>query len=218
MKMDVVKLLKTQDVGYLQTIVQQTRLAREKAEKRLVLLRVGAGVGVEGGVLGKGTRMMFDEDGELVVDKKKKSQVALDDDDHHDDEEMDMDMDMDNMDLDDLDDLTDLYDGESEQNDGKSADKVKNGKSTDDGKSEDKVKNGKSTNDTTNLSKEEIRQRRKKVRAQEVLQKYLQALTEREHDLTAALTQLQEQRARMSNSVGGVNKEGVKFKVRERKR
>jgi U3 small nucleolar RNA-associated protein 11 len=51
-----------------------------------------------------------------------------------------------------------------------------------------------------------------------VLQNHLEALKDRERDLSVALSQLQHQRARMNNTVGGVNKEGVKFKVRERKR
>ena len=40
----------------------------------------------------------------------------------------------------------------------------------------------------------------------------------KERELAAAEEELEKQRAKMSNSVGGVNKNGVKFKIRERKR
>jgi U3 small nucleolar RNA-associated protein 11 len=46
----------------------------------------------------------------------------------------------------------------------------------------------------------------------------LRALKKRERELGTALHELEMQRARMSNSIGGTNKDGVKFKVRGRKR
>lgn len=184
MSMDVVKLLKTQDAGYLQTVLQQTRRAREKIEKHAVLMTAGA----DASSLSK--RMVFDDNGDLVEEKGTREAF---------DEDMDLDLD-DLADLGDLDGLDDL-DGIDGGDDG-----------SEDGKSE----SGES--DTAGLSKEEVKQRRKKRRAQEVLQNHLEALKDRERDLSAALTQLQDQRARMNNTVGGVNKNGVKFKVRERKR
>ncbi|KAG9532708.1 hypothetical protein KCU79_g22686, partial [Aureobasidium melanogenum] len=178
--------LKTQDAGYLQTVLQQTRRAREKIEKQAVLMTTG----VDASSISK--RKVFDENGELIEETKK--QPAFEDDD-------DMDLDLDDLaDLGDLDGLDDLdgIDGDGSGSEG--------------GKSEGEE------SDTEGLSKEEIRQRRKKRRAQEVLQNHLEALKDRERDLSLALSQLQHQRARMNNTVGGVNKEGVKFKVRERKR
>ncbi|KAH0272529.1 U3 small nucleolar RNA-associated protein 11, partial [Aureobasidium melanogenum] len=186
MNMDIVKLLKTQDAGYLQTVLQQTRRAREKIEKQAVLMTTG----VDASSISK--RKVFDENGELTEETKK--QPAFEGDD-------DMDLDLDDLaDLGDLDGLDDLdgIDGDGSGSEG--------------GKSEGEE------SDTEGLSKEEIRQRRKKRRAQEVLQNHLEALKDRERDLSLALSQLQHQRARMNNTVGGVNKEGVKFKVRERKR
>ena len=186
MNMDIVKLLKTQDAGYLQTVLQQTRRAREKIEKQAVLMTTG----VDASSISK--RKVFDDNGELVEETKMKP--YFDDDD-------DMDLDLDDLaDLGDLDGLDDL--------DGIDGD----GSGSEDSKSEGEE------SDTKGLSKEEIRQRRKKRRAQEVLQNHLEALKDRERDLSVALGQLQHQRARMNNTVGGVNKEGVKFKVRERKR
>ncbi|RMY34831.1 hypothetical protein D0866_05003 [Hortaea werneckii] len=68
------------------------------------------------------------------------------------------------------------------------------------------------------LSKEELAARRRKKNALKVKQRYLDALRDREDQLTEALRRVEAQRARMNGTVGGVNKNGVKFKVRERKR
>jgi U3 small nucleolar RNA-associated protein 11 len=46
----------------------------------------------------------------------------------------------------------------------------------------------------------------------------LDALKDRENDLTIALSEVETQRARMNGTIGGSNKKGVKFKVRSRKR
>jgi hypothetical protein len=46
----------------------------------------------------------------------------------------------------------------------------------------------------------------------------LQIVKKREKELVAAEEELEAQRAKMNSTVGGVNKHGVKFKVRERKR
>jgi U3 small nucleolar RNA-associated protein 11 len=52
----------------------------------------------------------------------------------------------------------------------------------------------------------------------EAQKRMLQALKRREEALIVATRELELQRAKMSNTVGGVNKNGVKFKIRERKR
>ena len=46
----------------------------------------------------------------------------------------------------------------------------------------------------------------------------LQMVKKKERELVAAEEELEKQRAKMTSSVGGVNKNGVKFKIRERKR
>ena len=48
--------------------------------------------------------------------------------------------------------------------------------------------------------------------------KRLQALKDRERDLTLAMGEVEHQRARMNGSIGGVNKNGVKYEMRQRKR
>ncbi|KAI7189848.1 hypothetical protein KC363_g4716 [Hortaea werneckii] len=153
----VVKLMKTQDVGYLGLVVQRTRRLRERVEQEV--------------------KVVFDEEGEMVGGGAA-------------DEEVD-DVGMD------LDDLADL-DGLNGPDDG--AD-VSMDEEEDEG-----------------LSKEELAARRRKKNALKAKQRYLDALRDREDQLTEALRRVEAQRARMNSTVGGVNKNGVKFKVRERKR
>jgi len=162
---DVVKLLKTQDAGYLQTILQQTRRERERVQKDVIL----AGTGVDASMVTK--KKTFDDMGKEIGETN------------------DNDNDEDSMDEDDGFDFSDEEDQASE---------------------DDKAEEG--------LSKEQIQLRRRKRRTLEALQGRLQALTEREKDLSAALMVLENQRAKMNHTVGGVNKNGVKFKIRERKR
>ena len=60
--------------------------------------------------------------------------------------------------------------------------------------------------------------RKRHKRQQEVKISKLEALKVREKSLMAAELELEMQRAKMSSSVGGVTKAGLKWKVRERKR
>lgn len=66
--------------------------------------------------------------------------------------------------------------------------------------------------------KEERAARKLRKRRGEIRQSRLYVLRARERDLLAAEQQLGHQRARMGSSVGGVNQKGVKWKIRERKR
>ena len=95
MNMDVVKLLKTQDAGYLQTVLQQTRRAREKIERQAILTTTGVDAS------GVSKRKVFDDDGEEV------EEISAQQSDFDDDEDMDLDLD-DLADLGDLDGLDDL--------------------------------------------------------------------------------------------------------------
>ena len=60
--------------------------------------------------------------------------------------------------------------------------------------------------------------RKRRKREREAQLSRLNALRSREKELLVAEQELAHQRAKMSNSIGGVNKAGVKFKIRERKR
>jgi len=61
-------------------------------------------------------------------------------------------------------------------------------------------------------------ERKKRQRLQEMRAAKLEALKTRQREILAAADQLDLQRAKMARTVGGVNKNGVKFKIRERKR
>lgn len=60
--------------------------------------------------------------------------------------------------------------------------------------------------------------RKKRRKLQDVRANKLEMLQKRQKEILAAADQLELQRAKMAKTVGGVNKNGVKFKVRERKR
>ena len=158
---DVVDLMKTQDVGYLRTVLQRARREREGLEKEVVGGEVGVRVEVPVG----GKRKVFDEDGEDLAVKPVHDQV------------------------DELDDLDGL-EGWSSSGEEESSDE-----------------------DGT-LSVEEKR----KARKLEAKRRKLRFLKDRERDLTTALREVEEQRANMNGTVGGVNKNGTKFKVRGRKK
>ncbi|RVX67521.1 hypothetical protein B0A52_08874 [Exophiala mesophila] len=61
-------------------------------------------------------------------------------------------------------------------------------------------------------------ERKKRKRLQEIRVAKLEALKKRQREVLAAADELDLQRAKMARTVGGVNKNGVKFKIRERKR
>jgi U3 small nucleolar RNA-associated protein 11 len=61
-------------------------------------------------------------------------------------------------------------------------------------------------------------ERKKRKRLQEMRVAKLEALKKRQQEILAATDQLELQRAKMARTVGGVNRDGVKFKIRERKR
>jgi len=71
---------------------------------------------------------------------------------------------------------------------------------------------------TSKLPKDQLRIQRQQKRSQQVLSRWLETLVSREKQLSRALDHLDSQRAKIHNTVGGVNKSGVKFKLRERKR
>jgi U3 small nucleolar RNA-associated protein 11 len=174
LSLDVVKLLKTQDVGYLRTILQQTRKERERLEASLKLDGVSERGGVK--ILGQdgkaGRHTVFVDS---VMEQKaiarenirgnKKNQTDSDDED----EEMDAEVDSTGIE--------------------------------------------EAPKDKTNM--EDAHNARSAALARLRL---LEAVKKRERELVTAEQELELQRAKMSNSIGGFNKKGVKFKIRERKR
>jgi U3 small nucleolar RNA-associated protein 11 len=184
--MDVVKLLKTQDAGYIRTMLQMVRNEREELEKRLVLEDEEVRVLKDGEDTRKGRHTVyvgkkeeqdeFDDDewfgkgGEMPgSEARKEPQLEDDDDDHH---------------------------------------TVKQPK-----------KPSKKLQEAQELAKKEDRMfMSKRERAQQRAAAHLEALKARERALAAAEEELEIQRAKINHTVGGVNKNGVKFKIRERKR
>lgn len=61
-------------------------------------------------------------------------------------------------------------------------------------------------------------ERKRRKRIAEARANKLEALKKRQLEIMAVADQLELQRAKMARTVGGVNKNGVKFKIRERKR
>ncbi|PNS17351.1 hypothetical protein CAC42_7034 [Sphaceloma murrayae] len=151
MPVDVVKLLKTQDAGYLNTILQQTKREEAKTREELALFGLD---GIASTTRDSGNHKKFDEDGQEVAELAS---------------------------------LQDLVDEDDEQ-------------------------------PKQFLPATEFKANMRKKRTLEMLKRKLEALAQRESQLTQALDQVQLQRAKMSSTTGGVNKSGTKFKVRERKR
>ena len=81
LSMDVAKLLKTQDLGYLQTVLQQTKRERSRVEEEAVLAEVDIDVALSN--KGPGKRKMFDEEGNPVP----ATQTADEGDDDDDEED-----------------------------------------------------------------------------------------------------------------------------------
>lgn len=154
---EVVKLMKTQDVGYLRTVLQQTRRERERIGREVVQGDVGVRTDMPDA---GGKRVVFGDDGQEV---HTDSQPAG------------------NMKDDDMDDWLSESDSGPEDE---------------------------------NLSVEE----RRKKKQQSSRRRRLQALQDRERDLALALNEVEHQRARMNGTIGGTNKNGVKYKTRQRKR
>ncbi|CAK3999862.1 U3 small nucleolar RNA-associated 11 [Lecanosticta acicola] len=169
---DVVRLMKTQDAGYLRTMLQRTRLERERVGRAVVLGEKGVEVQAPAAAKGK---VVFGEDGEEM-------QTARPSGGHEVEDEGIFDMEMSFLDEE------DGADGVEEESEGEE------------------------------LTPEERAAKRKKRHALIVKRRKFEALEEQESKLSAALDGLEHQRAKMAGTVGSVNKNGVKFKVRQRKR
>ncbi|KAF2820176.1 U3 small nucleolar RNA-associated protein 11 [Ophiobolus disseminans] len=191
LSLDVVKLLKTQDAGYIRTMLQMARKERKELEQKLVL--------EEGEI--RAVR-----DGERT--KQGKHRVYVDDEE----EQQAFDPEAWFGQGEDLPDRT----GDSEDFDDELHD--------DDEDDEDQVNTRPKPSSKKQLEAQELAKRQKRAfkkgrgQAQGRTAYRLEAVKRRERELAAAEDELEHQRAKMNNTVGGVNKHGVKFKVRERKR
>lgn len=190
MSNDVVKLLKTQDIGYVRTMLQKTRKERERAEQEVQILErkdkdgekeTSLRVLRNSGGGGKGQHTVF-------VDSREE-QLGFE--------------------------PTDWF-GTDEEGLKRSYNRRRREVNSDQDNEDHGELEGR-------LSSEEelfdFKERRQIQRAKESRQRHLETLKEREQDLMIAEQELDVQRAKMNNTAtGGVNKNGLKFKIRERKR
>lgn len=198
---DTVKLLKTQDAGYLRTVGEKIRREMERLEKEVQLQD-----GMEK-VLGDGDRKRSsgddeeeeEEDEDMFETGVKRRKVVFAES-REDQKEL-------GRELDEDEDEEDKEDEDDEEAFGSQLQKQQQ----------------------KQLTKRELEAQRKtltqaraarklKRRAAEARRKKLAALRKQYAEITTAERELDLQRAKMSNSVGGVNKKGVKWKIRERKR
>ncbi|KAG8533805.1 uncharacterized protein KY384_001546 [Bacidia gigantensis] len=176
---EAAELLKTQDSGYLQTMLQSTRRAIEKLESEIVLTKTERGIEVS--VLGseqpsgKQTVFVEYESDRRQRNNRKESQQMLADED-------------------------------CAQAAGFGADESKVNKSR------KQLEEKKEAQSQAQLATHKLRREQSARRAK------LKALKTREKDLRDADNELELQRAKMRNVIGGVNKDGVKFKLGARKK
>lgn len=193
---DAVKLLKTQDAGYLRTVAGKGRRELEKLEQV---------VGLEGVLLSEGRKQMErkkvvfvdGEGGEQDGKNARKRKLS----------EMDGENGVDGMDID---------NHTKEGNTNSTAEMDDQNQSSAATPAKSKSKKALQAERQAKLDLRAIRRRRKRLG--ELRAAKLEALKKRQKEVMAAVEQLELQRAKMSRTVGGVNKDGVKWKIRERKR
>lgn len=183
LSMDVVKLMKTQDVAYLRTVLQSTKKEIARLEQEVVAAENGVKVDANGGK----RKIMFDDEG---------AELDNQDDNMSDFNDLDDFAGFDG--LDGLDDLDGMDGMDAEMSDASEKEEAKPKKP---------------------LTKEEKAARsaaKRKKHFMESRRNRLEGLKDRAEDLETALKELEDQRVQMNGKAGGVNKNGTKFKVRQR--
>jgi U3 small nucleolar RNA-associated protein 11 len=185
LNMDVVKLMKTQDVAYLRTVLQSTKKEIARLEQEVIAGDKGVNVDA---VSSAKRKTVFAEGGE------SEPEMMSEDDD-----------------MDDFNDIAGLegFEGFGAMDD------------LDDGSDDDMSDAPAEKTDSKPLTKEEKAARtlaKRKRHFIETRRNKLEALKDREENLATALRELEDQRVQMNGKAGGVNKNGTKFKVRQRVR
>ncbi|KAL4917864.1 small-subunit processome [Aspergillus aurantiobrunneus] len=194
---EALKLMKTQDAGYLRTVGERVRREMEKLEMEV---RVQEGMGVVDGYNNKGGNGEDEDDEWDGFDGgEKKARKVVFADDREEQKSLKRELEEDE----------DEDDEEEEERDDSFGALARE---------QQKKKSRKQIEAETQALNETRRARKMKRRAQQARQNKLKTLQKQYADITAAERALDLQRARMSNTVGGVNKNGLKFKIKERKR
>lgn len=198
---DTVKLLKTQDAGYLRTVGERIRREMGRLEKEV---RLQDGMDKILGEDGSPSLDDEDEDDDDIIfgtggngrgNKKRKLIFA---DSREDQKKI-------GGQIDQVDDNGDNDEAEDEEDDSLQTQLQKQ-------------PTKKQIEAQRQAHFRKLHAKRLKRRAAEGRRKKLEALRKQYTEITAAERELDLQRGRMSNSIGGVNKNGVKWKVKERKR
>ncbi|KAL4751105.1 hypothetical protein BDW72DRAFT_174409 [Aspergillus terricola var. indicus] len=195
---EAIKLLKTQDAGYLRTVGERVRRQIEKVKEDL---RIQESMG---GALGnqEDTRQEEEDDDDFdgfdfgAAEKKARKLVFADD---REDQKI----------------LKRVFEQQEQEGESEEEEEESFGERA---QQQQKRKTRKELEAEKQALVEARRARKIKKRALEVRQNKLKALQKQYVDITSAERALDLQRAKMSNSVGGVNKNGLKFKIKERKR
>ncbi|OJD18238.1 hypothetical protein AJ78_01738 [Emergomyces pasteurianus Ep9510] len=172
---EAIKLLKTQDAGYLRVVGEKVRRQLEGVEQE-ARLQDGMSRVFEGG---KGGKIVFADS----LEEQRRLRILRGEKEEANDEEVAEDRELSNEE-----------------------------------KRKQAQKSKKQIEAEERARKEMLAARRLKNRAAEVRRKKVEALRVQHKELVAAEQELDRQRAKMENSVGGVNKYGIKWKVRERKK
>ena len=190
---DAIKLLKTQDAGYLRVVGEKVRREKEKLERETKLQQ-----GFQDVLVGH-----RGDDGEEEVEEGAE-----------DDFDFDLESPWKVVFADSQQDQRELK-HQIERHDG--------GQGNDDEEEvEDLLHQRKKSNKQLDAERQALvesrRARKTKKRAAEARHRKLDALAKQHREIVAAQRELEWQRAKMEHSVGGTNKDGIKWKIRERKR
>jgi U3 small nucleolar RNA-associated protein 11 len=189
LNMDVVKLLKTQDSGYIRTMLQMVRKEREELEGKVVLADEDVQVLRDGDDSRKGKHTVYVGDAEEQGEFDEEEWFGVG------------------------------ADCPSWNRRRKSTETAQHGNEDEEEEDQPKKKVAKKQQEAQELAEKERRTLlSKRARTQERAAAHLDAVRARERNLMTAQEELELQRAKMNSTVGGTNKHGVKFKVRERKR
>lgn len=191
---EVVKLMKTQDAGYLRTVRERVRRERIRLEEAIQIVENADGAELT--VAGPGKGSSSGGKHTVFVDNTEEQSTF---------------------------DTAEWFDTD-QTGLGKTYNRPRRGPQLEDAGEDSSYATdaqiGKSSRrrDATAVKRDEQTNSKKADHDRQRRTVRLEALKTQERELLAAEEELAKQRARMANTIGGVNKNGVKFRVRERKR